>query len=286
MKKITYGAAAAMSVLLVSGAAGAQTFSTGYVGGSYTNINTGDSNAHTSDAQIFAVRGVASFELAKNLETQLDADAAQVDLGLPNYSNTSVWGPTAHVFLDKDGNKIGMFVGYEDAGRDSVTAYGLEGRMASGPFTFGATAGFGSLNTPGTSYNEDLRSYRGQVSYFVNDNVRLDVTADSFRASNSHPFQKTSVTVFGIGGEFQPMNMPVSFVVGVQQSSQGGNTYDAYTVGVRRSFGGTLKDRDRKSSPFDGLGEIYGGAIGLLDLAYDGSSYRAPHCPAANNSCD
>ncbi len=284
MKTILLGAAALAAISLAS-AANAQTFSTGYVGGSYTTVNTGDSKAHTNDAQIFAVRGVASFELAKNLETQLDGDVAAVDFGIPAYSNVTTWGPTAHVFLDKDGNKIGAFVGYEDAGNDSVTAYGLEARMASGPFTFGATAGFGSLNAPGTTYNNDLRTYRGQVSYFVNENLRIDVSGDSFRVSNNNRFSKGSLTVFGIGGEFQPMGFPVSLTAGVEQSSVSGHTYDAYTVGVRKSFGGTLKDRDRKSSPFDSVAQNYGGALGLLETSLDGASYRAQHCVTTVQSC-
>ena len=105
MKKILLGAAA-LSALSLASAASAQEFSTGYVGASYSTINTGDStsNPKTSDANIFAVRGVASFDLAKNLEVQLDGDVASVDLGIPSVNNVTVWGPTAHLFMDKDGN--------------------------------------------------------------------------------------------------------------------------------------------------------------------------------------
>ncbi len=285
MKKMIYGASAAISVALLAGAANAQTFSTGYIGGSYTTINTGDSKAHTNDAQIWAARGVASFELAKGVETQLDGDVASVDLGQTNYGNATVWGPTAHVFLDKDGNKIGAFVGYEDGGNDSVTAYGLEGRLASGPFTFGATAGYGSINGPGTKFNVDARTYRGQITYFVNDNLRLDLTGGSFRLSTNNAFSKSSLTVLGLGGEFQPMALPVSITAGVEQVSSGGSTYQAYTVGVRKSFGGSLKDRDRKSSPFDGLGQLFGGNFGLLETAYAGATSHN-HCQASTSSCD
>ena len=158
--------------------------------------------------------------------------------------------------------------------------------MAVGQFTFGATGGFGSLNTQGTKYNSDLRSYRGQISYFVNDNLRLDVTGDSFRVSNNNRFSKGSMTTLGLGGEFQPMGLPVSITAGVQQSSVSGNTYQAYSIGVRKSFGGTIKDRDRKSSPFDGLGQIYGGDLGLLDTSLSGASSRHGHCPTTTNSCD
>ncbi len=277
MKKILLGAAA-LSALSLASAASAQEFSTGYVGASYSTINTGDStsNPKTSDANIFAVRGVASFDLAKNLEVQLDGDVASVDLGIPSVNNVTVWGPTAHLFMDKDGNKAGAFLGYVDAGDSSVTAYGLEGRIAaSDNISLGAVAGWGSANSKGTSYNTDLRVYRGEASYFVNDNARIDVSYSNFRTSSSvnGSHSRDTTAVFGLSGEFQPMSLPVSFTVGYERPTNSGSSYDAFSVGVRHSFGGTLKDRDRKSSPFHGVLDNNGGASGVLGAALNGADF-------------
>lgn len=275
MKNLLLTAAAAVAVMSVAGVANAQTFTTGYVGGSFSTIDTGSGTgtSATDDATVIALRGVASMELSKDVEAQLDLDAASVDLGYRNSSTVTPWGPTVHTFIKgKDGNKVGFVLGYEDVEDDSVIAYGFEGLFAAtDQFSLRGGVVWGSANTPGTTENYDVRSYRGETSYFLNDNARLDATFTSFRVSNST--SKESMISYGVGGEIAMSMAPVSITFGYERVQPDGNkNYNAFTVGARHSFGGTLKDRDRSSSPFPGLQGYLGGTGGTVMLSQSACS--------------
>jgi len=280
MKTILFGAAAAVAVMSAAGIANAQEFTTGYVGGSYSTVNTGQAATTTTlaidDATVLAARAVGSFQLQKGVEVQLDGDIASVDIGYPHSSSVTLWGGTAHVFVEgENGSKVGAILSYIDADSRSVFTYGLEGRFAATDnISFGFGAIWGSVNLPSASaFNEEVRSYDGEASFFINDNFRLDAGINSFRVSNSTTgtvVSKNSVLSYRAGGEIQLENMPVAFTFGYASAQASGNKdYDSFSLGVRRLFGGTLKDRDRSSSPFHGGMELLGGAFGAVGIADD-----------------
>ncbi len=256
MKTQFWAASAALSAILVASSANAQTVSNGYVGLSYTDIE---------QAHIIAGRAVGSFDLSKTVELQLDGDIASVDTGISGIGSTTVWGPTAHLFMDKDSFKGGAFLGYEDLDGANLTAYGVEGRIAaSDNVSLGLVAGLGSINVSGASGSVDVTALRGEASFFQNDNLRWDVSVGSFKLNPPGTSADFTFTTYGLGGEYQMMKSPVSFTFGWEHGSISGSSSNAYTLGVRRTFGGSLKDRDRNSAPFNGVGANYGGSEGVL----------------------
>ena len=75
MKTQFWAATAALSAMLIAGAANAQT--NGYVGVSYTDFNVGNDGFHD-----IGVRAVGLFDLPKTVELQLDGDINVVEAGM------------------------------------------------------------------------------------------------------------------------------------------------------------------------------------------------------------
>ena len=260
MKTILFGAAAAVAVL-AAGAVNAQELTTRYVGGSYTTINTG--SATNDDASIIAARAVGSFQLSEGVEVQVDGDIASVDLGYSSASNTTTWGPTIHVFRETEGgSKVGFLLGYQDIEDLSLMSYGVEGRFAASEnISFGALAVWGQLNTKGGSSNPDVSAYEIEGSYFPNDNARIDLTYTQNRITGILVVPTSShltLSTIHLGGEVQLEIAPVSVTFGIDRTSTSGSSFESFSLGIRHSFGGTLKERDRTSSPFKGLPGIFG----------------------------
>ncbi len=260
MKKILFGGAAVLSVMLLASAAGAQQVTTGYVGATYTDVQYSGGSAN-----IYAARAVGSFNVAKNTELQLDGDVASVDTGIAGLGSQTVWGPTAHLFLDNGGFKGGAFVAYEDFKGANLTGYGLETRFAaSDNVSLGLIGGLGTISVSGAKGSVDATTLRGEGSYFANDNLRFDASIASFKLNPPGAGASITFTTYGLGGEWQMAKSPVSFVAGWEHATTSGSSSNSYSVGVRRTFGGSLKMRDRTSSPFNGGSTNYGGSLGTL----------------------
>ena len=65
----------------------------------------------------------------------------------------------------------------------------------------------------------------------------------------------------GVGGEYQLTDSPISFTAGYRHSELNDLdvSEDAFTVGVRYSFGGDLRARDRAGANVGGLDRLFGG---------------------------
>ena len=208
----------------------------------------------------------------------------------------------------KGGSKFGAILGYEDADNRSVVSYGLEGRFAaSDNISIGAAALWGSQNLPTTprtpglvTYNNEVRAYDVEGSYFVNDNFRIDAGLNNYRVGNTNPLSvrqprpplplvpspKVTVNTYRIGGELQLESLPVAFTFGYANIKLSNSNYDSYNFGIRHSFGGTLKDRDRTSSPFHGAMDQFGGAYGLFNAATSSECIDNRIADPADTSCD
>ncbi len=274
MKSILCGATIALSVLLLAGTASAQQVTTGYVGAAYTDVQFSGGSAN-----IYAARAVGSFNLAKNTELQLDGDLASVDTGTTGLGSTTVWGPTAHLFLDNGGAKGGAFVTYEDFNGAHLTGYGLEGRFAaSDNVSLGLVGGLGTISVKAAKGSVDVTTLRGEGSYFANDNLRFDASIASLKFNPPGSGPSTTFTTYGLGGEWQMMKSPVSFTASWEHGTVSSSSSNAYSIGIRRTFGGSLKMRDRTSSPFNGGSTNYGGAEGTLFGALLGSVIQHGTC--------
>ena len=263
MKKMLLGGVAAVAAMSLAGVAAAQTVTTGYVGLTYNDIENGS---------LTSLAGTASLDVAPKLELQVDGNIAS--LNVPGASSATIWGPTAHLFLDNGPAKAGVFVGYEDLDYlGNLTDYGVEGRIAvNNMVSAGASIGWGTLGISGAP-DMDVTAYRVEGSVFITNNLRADVNAGNLKYDWG-PFSGAS-TFYGLGAEWQLNSYPVSFTAGYTQANStllGAGT-QTWSIGIRRTFGGSLKDRDRTSSPFQdvlgGIGGLGAGFSGIGSVAND-----------------
>ena len=262
MKKLLLAGGASLALSMGAAAAHAQSITTGFIGASYSDVSVSG-----GDLNVYDVSGTVAFDVADNFEVQIDGHAGSLDYSGPSSSDT-IWGPTGHIFYDKDAVKIGAFVGYEDLGDSlgtgsNITGYGVEGRWAaSDNITVGALAGWGTLSIDGAP-DIDLTAYKVDASLFTSDHLRWDLSA-THTAFDWGPFSGNAET-WAFGGEYQMADKPISFTFGVSNASSGSQASDVRTLslGVRHTIGGSLKDRDRTSSPFSGLPFDLGGPGGL-----------------------
>jgi len=237
MKTQFWAATAALSAMLVAGAANAQ--NSGYVGVSYTDFNVGNVGYHD-----IGVRAVGLFDLPKTVELQLDGDINALQAG---NSSVGSWGATAHVFADKGSFRGGAFLGYSKFSAD-LTSYGVEGRVAaSESVSLGLAAGWTTVNFG--PFSQQLTTLRGEASFFQNDNLRWDASATSVKVGD------LDLNTYELGGEYQMMKSPNSFTFGLKQAKAPGLAINIYSVGVRRTFGGSLKVRDRSGAPFNNIND-------------------------------
>ena len=252
MKTQFWAATAALSAMLVASAANAQT--NGYVGVSYNDVNIGDNGLHN-----IAARAVGLFDLPKTVKLQLDGDISVLDAGTISFGS---WGATAHVFADKGSFRGGAFLGYSELFSFGQTSYGVEGRVAvSESVSLGINAGRTSISIPYSSSSLQFTTLRGEASFFQNDNLRWDASVTSVKVGGVD----TNITIntYELGGEYQMMKSPNSFTFGLRQTKHPEVDAYIYSVGVRRTFGGSLKVRDRSGAPFNNINDysllMYGG---------------------------
>lgn len=240
MKRILLSAVATTAVMSFAGAAAAQNFTTGFVGLSYSDIDS---------ANLVSLDGTISLDVAPSVELQLDGNVGTADIS--GGSNATIWGPTAHLFYDNNTVKGGAYLGYEDLDAlGNLVNYGLEGRIAvNSMVSAGASVGWGKLGISGAP-DMDLSGYRVEGSVFATDNLRADVAIGNVRYDWG-PFTGDS-TYYSLGAEWQLDSYPVSFTAGYTHANSDfyGAGSNVYSIGIRRTFGGTLKARDRTSSPF------------------------------------
>lgn len=254
MKKALLGAASALLMVGAAGAASAQ--STGFAGISYSDLSN-----DLVDATAVTLEATTSFDVSQNWELQLDGEIGTVDVDF--FSSQTFWGPTGHFFYDGNGYKAGVFLGYEDLDDlGDAFGYGLEGRFElSDSVTLGGAAAWSTFSADGLP-DIDMSSYGADLSIFANDNLRFDVGAALVDADFG-PFSGDT-TVFGLGAEWQLQNAPVSFTATYEAASSdlAFGDVDTISIGVRRTWGGSLKDRDRSSSPFGNMLSRFGGLGG------------------------
>lgn len=264
MNKLLLTGAATLALSMGAAAAHAQSITTGFVGASYSDVDFGGSGANVYD-----LSGTVAFDVSDDVEVQVDGHVASLDPNGAGSNSETLWGPTGHLFFDKGKYKAGVFLGYEDFGDTfgtgtTLTGYGVEGRLAATDnLSFGGLAGWAKVNIDGAP-DIDLTTYKLDASLFSSDRLRWDLSASHTRFEWG-PFDGNATT-WAFGGEYQLESKPISFTFGVSNTSSdlGGGDIRTLTVGARHTIGGSLKDRDRTSSPFSGLPFAFGGIGGLI----------------------
>jgi len=243
MKALIIGALSAAALLAVAPAASA---GTGYVGAAYTRTNT-DIGPFSDDSDGYAIDGAYAFQATPGLGVEIDAGYADSD-----GSDNEAYGATAHVHARTDSYLFGGFVGLADVADDTVWSVGLEGQKYYNNVTLAGAVGYANADDA----DADIYGVDGQVRYFLSDNFRIQGEL-GYAKVEAGPADDDLWSI-GAGAEYQFASLPVSVYGGYTHAEFNDTdaSSDAFTVGIRYNFGGTLKDRDRKGASLAGLSSL------------------------------
>lgn len=217
----------------------------GYVGGSYLHQEVDPGSLEGDGWQI---DGAAAFDLAP---VGVAVKAAVTDNDTAGSDASVQLG--GHVFGNLAGGKLGGFVDYADLGNnsDNVWAFGGEGQFGLGVATLAASAGW--QNYDGGIY-DDAWGVGGELRVFPTDNFRLSGGVGYSDLNGVSSLVDEKVWTLGVGGEWKPESLPISFVADYAHSDFDRFNIDADTfrVGARFTFGGSLKDRNDSGADLPG----------------------------------
>ena len=243
MKAFVFGAVGAVALLAAAPASAA----TGYVGAQYTRAEV-DTGLGDTDADAYGVEGAIAFNAAQSLGLDLDAAFADSD------DSDSTTAGTAHIYAKGGSYKFGGFAGLADAG-DTVYSVGVEGQIAVGPqVTLAGAVGYASADDT----DIDATGVDVEARFFVTDNFRLNGKLGY--ANLDGPGGDDDLLQAGVSAEYQLASTPISFLAGYAHSEfdTADVSSDAFTVGIRFNWGGSLKDRDTNGPSFAGLSSLTG----------------------------
>jgi hypothetical protein len=244
---------AAAAVLTFGFAGQAMAQENGYVGATYTNFDV-----NSTSLNLYGVDAVGSFKLTPNYELQLDGRYMHLEGGGITEDFSS---PTVHLFRATESYKAGVFAGGTINSNVDFVAGGLEGRyFVNDNISLGATLAYGQLLPKGFGSKIDAKGLNLDGSYFISDTFRLDASVSLAQLDVG---TNINANTYAIGGEYQFPSKSWSATLDYSHTdiNDFGVKLDAISAGFRWTFGGSLKDRDRHSSPFGGANTAFGGNV-------------------------
>ena len=246
MKNILFASAAAAALFAAAPTLAQSTGSVG-AGFSHSEIELGGLDA---DADVWTVDGNVAFQASTNWTVTLDGAVAYDDDAASD--EFSVAG-TAHLTRDLGSARVGGFAGLADAGGETAWAAGREGAKYLDRVTLVGQVAYGEVDDS----DIELWSVRGQARYFVSDNFRLD-GGIGFANVDVGPVDDDLWSI-GVGGEYQFAGSPWSLTAGYERAELDDTdlTVDTFNVGLRYSFGGDLRARDRSGADLGGIDSMF-----------------------------
>lgn len=249
MNKNLFAAAAAVALLGSAVAANAQTV--GHVGANYSRTDL-DVAGFDADADVYQLEGAVRFD-AGSL-------GAQVDGAITNYDGDETsFGVTGHLNTKVGSGLVGGFAGVETSDDITFWGLGLDAQANLSPVTsLYGQAGYGTSDDLGDA---DFWAVRGEIRHFVSDNLRLQGSLGYTRIDVSGG--DADGWNAGVEAEYQFAETPFSVVAGYDHfdSNDLSSNADTFRIGVRYTFGGTLKDRDQSGASLGSVGRLFGAGL-------------------------
>lgn len=221
--------AAALLALATPGVAAAQT---GYAGVNYGNVDGGGVNE-----DFYGAEGAVAFIGSGSIVFEVDAAVVDADESDTGYDLTG------HVYSRNDDHLFGGFVGIADSDDSTTWFGGLEANKYFDNWTVAGAVFYGEnddLNADGYGANVEAR-------VFMTDNFRLNGNV-GYASVDAGAGDDDDAVTLGVGGEYQFEALPISVAAGYANTDFDGGDIDAWTVGLRYNWGGTLRDRDRNGA--------------------------------------
>jgi hypothetical protein len=245
-------ATAALVAAAVSAPAFAQaTQNTGSIGAAvnYTDV---DSKLFNGNGSSVVIDGSVAIPLKGAWTVTANGDVSISDNDL---SDDTVASGAAHL-TTKIGDtwRMGGFTALSRPANDTLWAVGGEAHKYLSNVTLSGLAAYGQSN----DLDADLYTVRGDVRYFVSDNFRLDAGAAWSRIDTNLNADLWDVNV---GGEYKFASSGWSTFAKYTHSESDDLAdlkADAVKIGLRYTFGGSLKDRDRAGADLVTAGDLFG----------------------------
>ena len=249
--KLLLSAAVATAALMAASAASAQTTPGGHVGASYswTDIETPFGDA---EGDGFTIDGAVAYSLGGTAGIQLDGAYSSAE-------DADGFDGTVHLFTRNEAFAAGAFVGVGELEDLDAWVVGGEGMFYLPQITLAGSVGFSRAEELET----DSWGVNGEVRFFATDNLRIDGGLGWMAVEG--PFgDEDDVMTYGIGAETQLPMAPLSLFAGWSHNDFGsGVEADTFSVGVRFTTYGSLRDRDRRGPSFRRQGG-FGGSAGTF----------------------
>jgi hypothetical protein len=193
------------------------------------------------DGQAYALDGSVAFKASEAWTVTLQGSGATTDSDLGDDETFSAGAALTWTGSDW---RVGPAVSYSDLGSEGLWTVSGVAQKYFDTVTLAGAVSYGNID----DVDADLWSVGGEARFFVSDNFRIDAGL----AYASADVAGTDVDGWGLGldGEYQFAGTPWSLTGGYSHAKidDADLDVDTFTIGVRYSFGGDLKARDRSGA--------------------------------------
>jgi hypothetical protein len=254
MKTQLIASAAAVALFAVAGAAQAQTV--GHVGANYGRVELDAGALGEADADAIQLEGAVRFD-AGALGAQVDGSVTNFDA---DGEDATVWSATGHLNKKLNNGLVGGFVGLSTTDDVTLWALGAEAQFTVAPSTdLYGQVGYGQSDDLD---DVDFWAARGEVRHFFSDNFKVQGALGYTKAdANGGDLDMWNV---GADAEYQFAGTPWSVTGGYEHGEidDANLESDTFRIGVRYTFGGTLRDRSASGASLGSAANLFGGTLG------------------------
>ncbi|MDO9473211.1 MAG: hypothetical protein Q7J28_09145 [Caulobacter sp.] len=237
--KLRMFATAAVVAAALSTPALAQS-ATGSVGVSASQVEV-EVFGFEGDGQTYAIDGSVAFKASEAWTVTLQGSGATSSSDLGDDETFAAGAALTYAGSDW---RVGPAVTYSDLGSEGLWTVGGVAQKYFDTVTLAGAVSYGNID----DVDADIWSFGGEARFFVSDNFRVD--AGVTYASADVAGTDVDGWSLGLGGEYQFAGTPWSLTGGYTHATvdDADLSVDTFTIGVRYSFGGDLKARDRSGA--------------------------------------
>lgn len=247
MKKVLFGAAAAMAIAAPAHAA------TGYIEASYAH-NEYDPGSDSFGA--VALGGAVQEAFSNGWNVQGNAFVNELSWDSSS-GDDAMAQATVHAFYRNDKYAVGGFVGLGSWYDDALRTVGAEAQWYMPNMTLGASVNITDNEYQYSSF-ENSWGITGEGTYFINDNLGINAGLNYTKFNDNGGSNDVDDWNGTIGVEYQLASAPVSLFANYTHSNlspSSGSDWDsdAFKIGARLNLGtGSLKERSTTGASMTG----------------------------------
>lgn len=255
MRTQLMAAAAVAALASMGGAVQAQT--TGHVGASYGRVELDAGALGEAEADAVQLDGSVRFD-ADPIGAQLDASMTRFDGA---GSDATLWSGTLHLNGKVGNGLIGGFGGVSTSDDVTLWAVGVEGQanLAASTSLYGQV-GYGQVDDLG---DVDFWAGRAELRHFFADNFKVKGIAGFTKADAAG----ADLDAWNLGAEAEYQFAGGWSVLGGYEHGEIDDvdlSADTFRIGLRYTFGGTLKERDQSGAAMGSVTNLFGGSVGQV----------------------